>query len=61
VCIAAPMRIAIEAPGAERMLRWLINHPLPVVGEYVRMLRSLSYTYIWENWPQSLPDGAPAQ
>lgn len=55
--IAAPMRLVIALPGANRLLAWLIRHPLPLVGEYVRMVRSLAYTYVWENWPESLPDG----
>ena len=56
-CIAAPMRIAIAAPGAGSMLAWLIRHPLPLIGEYVRMIRSLAYTYVWEHWPATAPDG----
>lgn len=58
-CIAAPMRVAVAMPGADAMLAWLIRHPLPLLGEYVRMVRSLAYTYVWENWPTTLPDGAP--
>ena len=55
--IAAPMRLVVSIPGSERVLSWLIRHPLPLVGEYVRMIRSLAYTYIWEHWPSTLPDG----
>ena len=58
VCIAAPMRVAIALPGADAMLAWLIRHPLPLVGEYVRMVRSLAYTYVWEHWPDTAPDGS---
>jgi len=56
-CIAAPMRVVIALPGANRLLAWLIRNPLPLVGEYVRMVRSLAYTYVWETWPLTGPDG----
>ena len=56
-CIAVPMRAFIALPNAGRGIAWLIEHPLPLVGEYVRMIRSLAYTFIWERWPATLPDG----
>lgn len=31
---------------------------LPLVGEYVRMIRSLAYAYVWETWPATSPTGA---
>ena len=58
VIIAAIMRAVLAVPGSNACLAWLIDHPLPVVGEYVRMIRSLAYTYVWEKWPETLPDGA---
>jgi hypothetical protein len=61
ILIAVPLRGLIAIPGSDRTLAWLIHHPLPLVGEYVRMVRSLAYTYIWEHWPHTLPDGAVAQ
>lgn len=59
--IAAPMRVVVAAPGARRLLAWLIAHPIPLIGEYVRMVRSLAYTYIWETWPHTRPDGSAAR
>ncbi len=59
--IAAPMRIVVASPGSDRLILWLIRHPLPLLGEYVRMVRSLAYTYIWEQWPNTQPDGSAAQ
>lgn len=58
--IAAPMRLVVAAPGADRLIVWLIKHPLPLIGEYVRMVRSLAYTYVWEHWPNTRPDGSPS-
>jgi hypothetical protein len=57
-CIAVPMRGVVAVPGSGRFLAWLISHPLPIVGEYVRMVRSLAYTYVWERWPHAAPDGS---
>ncbi len=59
--IAAPMRVMVSAPGSDRLIAWLIRHPLPLLGEYVRMIRSLAYTYIWERWPHTLPDGSASR
>lgn len=57
-CVAVPMRAIVALPGGRRALAWLIRHPLPIVGEYVRMVRSLAYTYVWERWPHARPDGS---
>src|SRR4051794_27460288 len=59
-CIAAPVRLLVAMPGSRAALAWLIRHPLPLIGEYVRMVRSLAYTYVWENWPDTRPDGSLA-
>ena len=34
--------------------------PLPLVGEFPRLVRSLGFAYIWETWPDTSPSGAPA-
>lgn len=44
--------------GLPRLVRVLAAHPLPVVGDYVRLVRSLGYAYIWETWPTTRPDGS---
>ena len=44
--------------GLARVARLLAGRPLPVVGDYVRLVRSLAYTYVWETWPSTGPDGA---
>jgi len=59
-CIAVPMRAVVVFPGSDRFIGWLIRHPLPLLGEYVRLVRSLAYTYVWEHWPQTQPDGSIA-
>jgi hypothetical protein len=46
--------------GARRLAYFLAGRPLPVVGEYVRLVRSLAYAYVWDTWPATAPDGAPA-
>ena len=59
--IAAPVRVVLLVPGSDAMLGWLVTHPLPLLGEYVRMIRSLAYTYVWEHWPAAAPDGGTPQ
>ena len=46
------------APGGRAVARFLMSKPLPVLGEYPRLIRSLGYAYIWERWPDTLPTGA---
>ena len=38
----------------------LARRPLPVAGEYVRLMRSLTYAYIWETWPDTSAIGPAA-
>ena len=46
--------------GRDAAVRVLATRPLPLLGEYVRMLRSLGYAFVWERWPDTRPDGTPA-
>lgn len=46
--------------GPARLTAFAARHPLPVLGEYVRLLRSLAYAYVWETWPDTTRDGAAA-
>jgi hypothetical protein len=59
LAIAAPLRLALALPLRDRVVRFLGAHPLPVAGEYVRLLRSLGYAYVWETWPDTRADGGP--
>ena len=52
-------RALIAVPGGWPVARFLASRPVPVLGEYPRLVRSLGYTYIWERWPDSRPSGAP--
>jgi hypothetical protein len=52
--VAAAQRLAGEA----RVARVLAGRHIPVVGDYVRLVRSLSYAYVWETWPATAADGA---
>jgi hypothetical protein len=51
-------RALLAAPGGHVAIRVLVSRPLPVLGEYPRLIRSLGYAYIWERWPDTLPSGA---
>jgi hypothetical protein len=51
-------RALIAAPAGRAVARLLMSRPLPVLGEYPRLVRSLGYAYIWEHWPDTSPTGA---
>ncbi len=57
--VAAVVNVAGRVVGFGRVTRVLARRSLPVLGEYVRLLRSLSYAFVWETWPDTAPDGAP--
>jgi hypothetical protein len=52
-------RVLLVVPGGVVLARLLVSKPLPVLGEYPRLIRSLGYAFIWERWPDTLPTGAP--
>jgi hypothetical protein len=58
--IGAFYRVLLALPGGWRVARALAARPLPLLGEYPRLVRSLGYAYIWERWPQT-PTGADSQ
>jgi len=58
--ISSCFRLLLALPGGWPAARWLTSKPLPLLAEYPRIVRSLGYAYIWETWPATLPDGAPA-
>jgi len=53
--IATVFRAFLVLPGGWRLTRRLVDRPLPLVGEYPRLVRSLAYAYIWERWPETAP------
>ena len=70
--LPSPMRVGVGAvativggvgrlAGTARVATVLGDHPLPVTGEYVRLLRSLAYAYIWETWPDTSAAGCPLE
>jgi len=46
--------------GPGRVVRFAARRPVPVLSEYVRLVRSLAYAFVWETWPDTAPDGTPA-
>lgn len=59
VTIIAHLIGALGTIGGERAVVRVSSLPLPLVGEYFRLLRSLSYAYVWETWPDTAPSGEP--
>ena len=48
----------LRLPGSDTTLRVLARTPLPLIGEYVRMVRSLGYAHGFETWPDTRVDGS---
>ncbi len=59
VAVAVAVAGAGRVVGLGRLVRVLATRPLPVLGEYVRLVRSLGYAYVWETWPATTPTGGP--
>jgi hypothetical protein len=68
--LPAPVRIGVgivglavagagRLVGGARLAAFLARKPLPVVGDYVRLLRSLAFAFVWDRWPDTAPTGAP--
>jgi hypothetical protein len=68
--LPSPMKVAVgtvaaivggvgKLAGTRRVAATLAARPLPITGEYVRLVRSLAYAYIWETWPDTSPAGRP--
>lgn len=66
--LPSPMRLGVgvvavlvgsagRVVGLPRVAAFLAARPLPVLGEYVRLIRSLVYAYVWETWPATAPTG----
>lgn len=57
--VAVGVAVICRFAGPERVVCFLARRPLPLFGEYVRLVRSLAFAYIWETWPATEPSGAP--
>jgi hypothetical protein len=68
--LPSPMKVAVGAVallvggisrvvGTRRVVGLLARRPLPVAGEYVRLMRSLTDAFIWETWPDTSATGLP--
>ena len=54
--IAFVLRI-ISLLGGASFILWIGQRSIPLVSEFFRLVRSLSYSFIWESWPDTSPDG----
>ncbi|MGA0879749.1 MAG: hypothetical protein ACO3SP_11585 [Ilumatobacteraceae bacterium] len=54
--VAVFLRFLSIVAGPSSLL-WIGSKPIPVFSEFFRLVRSLSYSFIWENWPDTAPDG----
>ena len=55
--IGALYRMLMAAPGGDRIVRMVAARPIPVIGDYPRLVRSLGYAYIWDRWPDTTSTG----
>lgn len=55
--VAVSLRFVALMTGP-KVLLWVGTKPIPLVSEFFRLVRSLSYSFIWENWPDTAPDGS---
>lgn len=51
--IGAVHRLLLAAPATAAVSDLLARLPLPFVGDYPRLVRSLAYASIWERWPDT--------
>ncbi len=58
LAIGVVLRTLIAVPGGWSAAVVLMRLPLPFVGEYPRLIRSLAFAYVWEHWPTTTPTGA---
>lgn len=56
--IALTARVFLSLPGGRAVLGFVAQRPLPLAGDYVRLVRSLGYAFVWDAWPDSSPDGS---
>ncbi len=56
--IALAARLLLGFPGGTILLGFVARRPLPLAGDYVRLVRSLGYAYVWDAWPDTSPDGS---
>lgn len=59
IVIALAYRALIAVPCGRRAARFVAGRPIPVIGEYPRLIRSLGFAYVWDRWPDTMPDGSP--
>jgi hypothetical protein len=68
--LPSPMRVGVgvvalatgavgAVVGTRRVVVLLAGRPVPVFGEYVRLVRSLAFAYVWETWPDTAASGRP--
>lgn len=58
IVIGLIYRLLLASRPGHGVARFLMAKPLPILGDYPRLVRSLGYAYVWEHWPDTLPTGA---
>jgi hypothetical protein len=58
--VALATGVAGRVVGTRRVVAVLRRWPIPVLADYLRLVRSLGYAFVWEQWPASGPRGEAA-
>jgi hypothetical protein len=58
--IGMTFRTLLALPGGWRLATVVSRLPIPLFGEFPRLVRSLGYAYVWERWPATTPSGGAA-
>ena len=57
--LAVSTGLAARAIEPGRVVGFMRETELPLVGELARMVRSLAFAFVWETWPDTSPTGRP--
>jgi hypothetical protein len=58
--VTAVYCVLLAVPGGPSLVRTLARAPLPLLGEYPRLVRSLALAFVFETWPDRRADGSLA-
>jgi hypothetical protein len=58
--IAFAVEYTCRLAGVQRVIALTTARPLPLLSEYPRLIRSLGFAFVWETWPDTSSNGAPA-
>lgn len=58
VAVIAFILRMVSLLGGNSLVLWASRQAIPLVSEFFRLIRSLSYSFVWESWPDTASDGS---